>query len=108
MSNLVVLCSPSYYRFVLLPHYELVSPWASVEYIQTISNDIAWTSFRLVPLLVFRVCHRSVPDLFLCDHKSILLYLFPLVECLFEKKFILEHKIFYRDQMSSRFALVAE
>jgi hypothetical protein len=66
MSSLVVLCLSCYYRFVLLPHYELVPPRASVAYVQTISNDIARASPQLVPPLV---C--SGPDLFLCDHKSI-------------------------------------
>jgi hypothetical protein len=30
MSSLVVLNLLSHYRFILLPHYELVPPWASV------------------------------------------------------------------------------
>jgi hypothetical protein len=71
MSSLVVLCLSSYYRFVLLPHYELVPSWASVAYVQTISSDIARTSPQLVPPLVSLVCHRFEPDLFLCDYKSI-------------------------------------
>jgi hypothetical protein len=41
MSSLVVLYLCSYYRFVLLPYYELVPPWASVAYVQTISSDVA-------------------------------------------------------------------
>jgi hypothetical protein len=71
MSSLVVLCFSSYYRFVLLLNYELVPPRASVAYVQTISSDVAQASLQLVPLLVSHVCHRSGPDLFLCDHKSI-------------------------------------
>jgi hypothetical protein len=61
----------SHYRLVLLPHYELVPLPASVGYIQTISNDVARASPRLVPPPVSRVCHCSGPDLFLCCHKSI-------------------------------------
>jgi hypothetical protein len=30
MSSLVVICHSSYYRFVLLPHYELVPPRTSI------------------------------------------------------------------------------
>jgi hypothetical protein len=71
MSSLVVLCLSSHYRFVLLLHYELVPPWASVGYVQIMSSDIAQSSPQLVPPLVSRVCHRSEPDLFLCGHKSI-------------------------------------
>jgi hypothetical protein len=52
MSSLVVLCLSSHYRFVLLPHYELVPPWASVGYIQTTSSDVAQASPQLVPPLV--------------------------------------------------------
>jgi hypothetical protein len=71
MSSLVVICHSSYYRFVLLPHYELVPPWASVAYVQTISSDVARASPQLMPPLVSHVCHRFGPDLFLCGHKSI-------------------------------------
>jgi hypothetical protein len=71
MSSLIDLCLSSYYRFILLPYYELVSPWASVTYIQTISSDVAQASPQLVPPLVSHVCHRSGLDLFLCGHKSI-------------------------------------
>jgi hypothetical protein len=71
MSDLVILCLSSYYRFVLLPHYELVSTRASVAYVQTISSDVARASPQLVTPLVSHVCHRFGPDLFLCDHKSI-------------------------------------
>jgi hypothetical protein len=74
MSSLVVLCLSCYYRFVLLPHYELVPPRASVAYVQTISSDVAGASPQLVPPLVSHLCHRSGPDLFLCDHKSIIAY----------------------------------
>jgi hypothetical protein len=49
MSSLIVLCLSSYYRIVLLPHYELVPPPASVGYVQTISNDVVRASPRLVP-----------------------------------------------------------
>jgi hypothetical protein len=70
MLSLFVLCLSSYYKFVLLPHYELVPPRASVVYVQTISSDIARASPQLVPL-VSHVCYRSKLDLFLCGHKSI-------------------------------------
>jgi hypothetical protein len=40
MLSLVVICLSSHYRFILLPHYELVPPWASVGYVQTISSDV--------------------------------------------------------------------
>jgi hypothetical protein len=68
VSSLIVLCLSSYYRFVLLLHYELVPPRASIVYVQTISNDIAWASPQLVPHIV---CHRFEPDLFFCGHKFI-------------------------------------
>jgi hypothetical protein len=71
MSSLVVLCLSSYYRFVLLPHYELVHPRAFVAYVQTISSDVARASSQLVLPLVSHVCHRFGPDLFLCGHKFI-------------------------------------
>jgi hypothetical protein len=38
---LVIICLSSYYWFVLLPHYELVPPWTSIAYVQTISSDVA-------------------------------------------------------------------
>jgi hypothetical protein len=72
MSNLVVLCLSSYYRFILLPHYELVHPQASIAYVQIISSDVARASPKLVPPLVSHVCHRSRSNLFLCGHKSII------------------------------------
>jgi hypothetical protein len=72
MLNLVVFCLSSYYRFVLLPNYELMPPRASVAYVQTILNDVARGSSQLVPPLVSHVCHRSRSDLFLCGHKSII------------------------------------
>jgi hypothetical protein len=71
MSSLIVFCLSSYYPFVLLPHYELVLPRASIAYVQTISSDVARVSPQLVPPLVSHVCHRSGPNLFLCGHKSI-------------------------------------
>jgi hypothetical protein len=37
MSGLVILCLSSHYRFILLPHYELVPLQAFVGYVQTIS-----------------------------------------------------------------------
>jgi hypothetical protein len=43
MSSLIVLYLSSHYRIVLLPHYELVHPPASVGYVQTVdvvSSDI--------------------------------------------------------------------
>jgi hypothetical protein len=70
MSSLVVLYL-SYYQFVLLPHYELVPPRASVAYVQTISSDVARASPQPVPPLVSHVCHRSGLNLFLSGHKSI-------------------------------------
>jgi hypothetical protein len=72
MSSLVVICLSSYYQFVLLPHYELVPPRASVAYVQIISSDVARASPQLMSPLVSHVCHRSEPDLFLCGHKSII------------------------------------
>jgi hypothetical protein len=87
MSSLVVLCLSSHYRIVLLPHYELVSPSASVGYIQTISNDVARASPRLMPPPVSRVCHRSGPDLFLCCHKSI-------VACASQIRLVVRHAAF--------------
>jgi hypothetical protein len=71
MSSLVVIFLSSHYRFVLLPHYELVPRRDSVGYVQTISSDIAQVSPQLITPLVSHVCHRSGPDLFLCGHKSI-------------------------------------
>jgi hypothetical protein len=71
MSCLALLCLSSYYRFVLLHHYELVHSRAPVVYVQTISSDVARASPQLVPSLVSHVCHRSGPDLFLCGRKSI-------------------------------------
>jgi hypothetical protein len=71
MSSLVVLCLSSHYRFILLPHYELMPLRASVGYVQTILSDVARASPQLVSSLVFCVCHRSRPDLFMCGHKSI-------------------------------------
>jgi hypothetical protein len=44
---------------------------ASAAYVQTILSDVARASPQLVLPLVSHVCHRSGPDLFLCDHKSI-------------------------------------
>jgi hypothetical protein len=44
MLILVIVCLSSYYRFVLLPHYELMPPQASVAYVQIISNDIVRAS----------------------------------------------------------------
>jgi hypothetical protein len=71
MSSLVVICISSYYRFALLPYYELVPPRVSVAYVQTISSDVARASAQLVTVLVSHICHRSGPDLFLYDHKFI-------------------------------------
>jgi hypothetical protein len=61
MSSLVILYISSHYRFVLLPHYELVPPRVSVRYVQTVSSDITRASPQLVPPLVSRVCHRYGP-----------------------------------------------
>jgi hypothetical protein len=71
MLSLVVIWLSSYYRFVLLPHYELKPPRVSVAYVQTILSDVARASPQLVSHLVSHVCHRSGPDLFLCGHKYI-------------------------------------
>jgi hypothetical protein len=87
MSSLVVLCLPSHYWIILLPHYEPVPPPASVVYVQTISNDVARASPRLVPPPVSRVCHRSGPDLFLCCHKSI-------VACASQLRLVVGHVTF--------------
>jgi hypothetical protein len=84
MSSLIVLCLSSYYRFVLLPHYELVPPRASVAYVQTISSNVARASSKLMPPLVSHICHRSGPDLFLCGHKSI-------VACASQLRLVVEH-----------------
>jgi hypothetical protein len=84
MSSLVILCLSSYYRFILLPHYELVPPRASVAYVQTISNDVTRASPQLVPPLVSHVCHCFGPDLFLCGHKSI-------VACASQLRLVVEH-----------------
>jgi hypothetical protein len=81
MSSLVVFCLSSYYRFILLPHYELMLPRASITYVQTILSDVARGSPQLVPPLVSHVCHRFGPDLFLCGHKSIIAYTFQLLIC---------------------------
>jgi hypothetical protein len=72
--SLVVIWLSSHYRIVLLSHYEPMPPSVSVGYVQTISNDVARGSPRLVPPPVSRVCHRSGSDLFLCCHKSIVAY----------------------------------
>jgi hypothetical protein len=87
MSSLIILYLSSHYRIVLLPHYELVPPPASVGYVQTISDDIARASPRLVPPPVTRVCHRSGPDLFLCYHKSI-------VPCASQLRLVVGHAVF--------------
>jgi hypothetical protein len=71
MLSLVFLCLSSHYRFVLLPHYELVPPRASVGYVQIISSDVTQDSPQLAPSLVSHVCHHFEPDLFLCGHKFI-------------------------------------
>jgi hypothetical protein len=70
MSSLILLCLFSHFWFVLLPHYEAVPLQASVGYVQTISNDVAQASPRLVPPVISHVYHRSGHDLFLCCHKS--------------------------------------
>jgi hypothetical protein len=74
MSSLVVLCLSSHYRIILLPHYELVHPLASVGYVQTTLNDIAQASPRLVPPSISHVYHRFGLNPFLCCHKSIVAY----------------------------------
>jgi hypothetical protein len=89
MSTLVVICVSSHYRFVLLPHYELVSPQASIGYVQTISSDVARASPQLVSPLVSCVCHRSGPDLFLCGHKSI-------VACASQLRLVVENVASYK------------
>jgi hypothetical protein len=87
MSSLVVLCLSSHYRIVLLPYYEPVPPPASVVYVQTISNDVARASPRLVPPSVSHVCHHSGPDLFLYCHKSI-------VACTSQLRLVVGHAAF--------------
>jgi hypothetical protein len=84
MSSLVVIYLHSHYWIVLLPHYEPVPPRASVGYVQTISSDVARASPQLVPPQVSHVCHRSGPDLFLCDHKFI-------VACASQLRLVVEH-----------------
>jgi hypothetical protein len=51
MSSLVFLYISSHYQFVLLPHYKLMTPWASVGYVQTITSNVARASSQLVPPL---------------------------------------------------------
>jgi hypothetical protein len=87
VSSLIILYLSSHYWIILLPHYELVSPSDSVGYVQTISNDVARASPRLVPPPVSRVCHRSRPDLFLCCHKSI-------VACASQLRLVVGHVAF--------------
>jgi hypothetical protein len=72
MSSLVVLYLFSYYRFILLPHYELVPPRASVAYVQIISSDVARASPQPVPPLVSHIC--QVLYLFFADMVSSLAY----------------------------------
>jgi hypothetical protein len=84
MSRLVIICLSSHYRFVLLPHYELVPSRVSVGYIQTNLKRCARASPQLVLPLVSRVCHRSTLDLFLCGHKSI-------VACVFQLHLVTRH-----------------
>jgi hypothetical protein len=79
MSSLVFLCLSSHYRFVLLPHYKSVPTRASVGYVQTISNDVAQASSRLILPLISCVCHHSGHDPFLCCHKSIIACAFQLL-----------------------------
>jgi hypothetical protein len=84
MSSLVVLYLSSYYQFILLPHYELVPLRASVAYVQTISSDVARASPQLVLPLVSHVCHRSRPDILLCDNKF-------TVACAYQLRLIVGH-----------------
>jgi hypothetical protein len=61
MLILVIVCLSSYYRFVLLPHYELMPPRTSVAYVQIISSDIARASHitlrqRMTKLDMSEVC----------------------------------------------------
>jgi hypothetical protein len=51
MLSLIFICLSSHYQFFLLPHYKLVSSRASIEYVQTISNDIAQASRLVAPLI---------------------------------------------------------
>jgi hypothetical protein len=87
MLNLIVLCPSSHYRIVLLPHYEPVPPPAFIGYIQTISNDVARASPRLVPPPISHVYHHSEPDLFLCYHKFI-------VACASQLRLVVGHVAF--------------
>jgi hypothetical protein len=97
--------SLSHIKFVLLLHYELVSPWATVGYVQTISSDVARASHQLVSPLVFRVCHRSRPDLFLCGHKSIVACAFSaILSCWTCRLLIGQHSALYN--ISGRIAVL--
>jgi hypothetical protein len=86
MLNLIDICLSSYYRFILLSHYELMHQRASVAYVQTFSNDVARASPQLVPHLLSHVCHRSGHDLFLCGYKSI-------VACVSQLRLVVRHVI---------------
>jgi hypothetical protein len=62
MSSLIVL-----YLFPLavrlVTPLRMVSPEAFIGYVQTISNDVAQTSHRLVSSLISHVCYRFEHDL---------------------------------------------
>jgi hypothetical protein len=88
MSSLVVICSSSYYWFVLLLHYEPVPLWVSVRHVQIISNNVTRASPRLMSPLVSQVCYRFGSNLFLCCHKSI-------VACTSQLRLVAGHVAFY-------------
>jgi hypothetical protein len=71
----------------LLPRNKLVSPEASIGYVQTNSNNVAQALARLMSPLISRVCHRSGHDLFLCGHKSI-------VACASQLRLVVTHVAF--------------
>jgi hypothetical protein len=60
MSSLVFLCLSSHYRPNLLPHYEPVPLRVFVGHVQTILNDVAQASPRLVPPLISLVLSQDV------------------------------------------------
>jgi hypothetical protein len=84
MSSLIIIYLFCYYRFILLPHYELVPTRTSVTYVQTISSDVARAFPQLVSHLVSHVCHHSRSDFLLCGHKFI-------VACTSQLRLVVEH-----------------
>jgi hypothetical protein len=72
MSSLVLNCLSSYYQSDLL----LLTGASGIS--QIISNDVAQAYLKLVPPLIYRVCHHSRHNLFLRDHKSIVTCVYQL------------------------------